>query len=81
MMGAPHPLTHPEPHPIAEARLSIYGEPPTMPDIDRRDPRAPRTRPEWWPRWWWAFPELIRRWGAADEPPLTREAVDIGDYA
>jgi len=39
-------------HPIAEARVSRYGEPPTMPDIDPTVPGAPHERPAWWPEWW-----------------------------
>jgi hypothetical protein len=39
-------------HPLAEARVNRYGEPPTMPDIDPDAPGAPRERPAWWPRWW-----------------------------
>jgi len=39
-------------HPLARARVSRYGEPPTMPDIDPDAPGAPQERPEWWPEWW-----------------------------
>lgn len=39
-------------HPDRRGRVSRYGEPPTMPDIDPRAPGAPRERPEWWPEWW-----------------------------
>jgi hypothetical protein len=39
-------------HPLAEARVTRYGEPPTMPDIDPDVDGAPRDRPEWWPEWW-----------------------------
>ena len=30
----------------------MYGEPPTMPDIDPNHPDAPRERPRWWVLWW-----------------------------
>jgi len=36
-------------HPLAEARVSRYGEPPTAPDIDSTVAGAPRERPDWWP--------------------------------
>jgi hypothetical protein len=66
-------------HPLAEGRVTIYGEPPTMPDISPGARGAPRVRPAWWPAWWYYLPELAERYGD-DDPPLTREQIDIGDY-
>jgi len=39
-------------HPLVEGRVSRYGEPPTMPDIDASVAGAPQERPSWWPDWW-----------------------------
>lgn len=50
-------------HPEPEGRITRYGEPPTMPDIDRDHPDAPRSRPRWWPKWWRHIPALVARYG------------------
>jgi len=50
-------------HPRAEGRVSRYGEPPSMPDIDPAAPRAPLWRPSWWPYWWRHIPRLVERYG------------------
>jgi hypothetical protein len=54
------------PHPLAEGRVSRYGEPPTMPDIDPRREDAPHWRPIWWPIWWRHIPRLLERYRADD---------------
>jgi len=51
-------------HPLAEARVSRYGEPPTMPDIDPTVPGAPQDRPAWWPEWWKLI--IARRWAGIE---------------